>query len=101
MGELPELELRRTALGPTDMTRPESARRTGLWLLAVLLAALIGTATYIVFRRQPPTISAPQSVSKPQAAAPPEAERSLGGEAEPIAIPPLDQTDPLVRTLVR
>ena len=98
MRELPDLELQRTVADPSD-TAPPSRRPTSLWLLAPLLAAVIATTTYIVFLREPLRPPASDAAATPHAAA--LAPRSLGGQAEAIRVPPLDQTDPLARTLVQ
>src|SRR5437879_2486378 len=100
MHEMPDYELQRTVAEPGE-TAPPSKRPTGLWLVVALLTVAIGSATYIVFSRRP--LSPPPSDSAPKTAAVADAPppRSLGGEPEEIAIPPLDQTDPLVRRLAR
>src|SRR3954453_23916196 len=70
-----------------------------MWIAIAVLVVAARTAGYIAFvwRRPPPTQAA---VSRPAAAAatptPP-----LGGKGESIALPPLDATDTLVRTLVQ
>jgi DUF3014 family protein len=63
-----------------------------------LFVVAVGFAIYMVFGRQ---TSAP--VNEQPAAAAPAAERPagpLGGDAEPITVPPLDESDPIVRQLV-
>ena len=92
-----DYELHRT---PSESSPPTQspARPTGLWVAAVLLIAAAGVAAYIAFawraRPVPTAATAPTASAK----APPP---SLGGEGEPITIPPLDASDALVRTLVR
>jgi hypothetical protein len=100
MHELTDYELQRTVAEPGE-TAPPPRRPTGLWLVVALLIAAIGSATYILFGRRPPAPPPSNSVSKPQAVADVPLPRSLGGTAEQIAIPPLDQSDPLVRRLVQ
>src|SRR5579864_4209257 len=100
MHELPDYELQRT-LGEPGETAPPSRRPTRLWLAVALLIATIGTATYIVFSRRPLPPPASDSLSKPPAVADAPPPRSLSGKGEDIAIPPLDQSDPVVRRLVR
>ncbi len=100
MRELLDLDLHRPVAEAGDKvatTRTANSR----WIVGALLAVLLATASYVVFRRQPLPPPAPAPVSKAVAAPPAEAPaRALGGQAEPIALPPLDQTDPLVRKLV-
>ena len=62
----------------------------------LLLVAAAAVAGYIVFgRRAPQVASAPAPVRQPEASKP------LGGEAAPIVLPPLDQSDAVVADLVR
>jgi hypothetical protein len=100
MHELPDYELQRT-VGEPGETAPPPKRSTGLWLVAALLIAAIGAATYMVFSRRPLPPPASDSLSKPHAVADAPPPRSLGGKVEDIAIPPLDHSDPVVRRLVR
>lgn len=62
-----------------------------------LFAAAAAIAAYFAFRRQAPEqkAAAPPAVQATESAVP------LGGEAAPIAVPPLDQSDPVVADLVR
>jgi hypothetical protein len=100
MDQLPDYEIQRTVGDPGE-TAPPPKRPTGLWLVVALLIAAIGSATYIVFSRRPLPPPASDSLSKPHAVADAPPPRSLGGKVEDIAIPPLDQSDPVVRRLVR
>ena len=100
MDELPDYEIQRTVGDPGE-TAPPPQRPTGLWLVVALLIAAVGSATYVVFRRRPLPPPASNSLSKPHAVADAPSPRSLGGKGEQIAIPPLDQSDPVVRSLVR
>jgi hypothetical protein len=100
MDELPDYEIQRTG-GDPDETAPPPRGSTGLWLVVALLIAAVGSATYIVFRRRPLPPPAANSLSNPHAEADAPPPRSLGGKGEQIAIPPLDQSDPVVRSLVR
>lgn len=77
-----------------DRPAPPPRRGSTLALLAaigVLLLALI--AAYIFLRRPPPQVSTPAATTSPAPA--PQAE-----PAEQIVLPPLDDTDPIVRQLV-
>jgi len=97
VNDAPDLELHRTAAEPEFP--PPARRPAGMWIAIAVLVVAACTAGYIAFvwRRPPPTQAA---VSRPAAAAatptPP-----LGGKGESIALPPLDATDTLVRTLVQ
>jgi hypothetical protein len=96
MDDLPDYELERTpsALMPEA---PEPTRSIGLWMCATLLIAAACTAAYVAFMRRPLPAVTPSATSPPTAAEP----LSLGGQAEPIPIPPLGASDAVVRKLVR
>lgn len=67
------------------------------WIvIAVLVAA--GAGMFYYLRREPPPASSAVSDTEVPVGEP---ERPLGADVEPIALPPLDDTDPLVRDLVR
>jgi hypothetical protein len=68
-----------------------------LWVGALVLLIAVGLAGYIVYYRRP--VAAPASATRPVDAQAPA--RPLGGEAENIPVPQLDESDPLVRDLVR
>ena len=97
MSESWERELLKTT---DELPEPSSPRRqAGLWIIAGLLVVAAIVATYVVFRggstpERTTTAEAP-SVKAPQPVLP------LGGDAMSIAVPPLDETDDLVRKLVR
>ena len=76
---------------------PPPRRSAGWWVLAALLIAAAAIAAYIVFGHRP---SAPVPAAE-RAPAPKPAIRPLGGDAASIALPPLDETDALVRELVK
>jgi hypothetical protein len=70
-----------------------------LWLVAAGLVVAIALAAFIGFgvRQTPaPATPAPERTEAPQQPAQP-----LGGDAAPAVLPPLDQTDPIVRELVK
>ena len=78
---------------------PEPPRRPiGLIIAAAAVVAAIAIAAYIAFGRRQPT--EPAAAPAPAAAAQP-SDRPLGGDAASIVLPPLDQSDPVVRELVR
>jgi hypothetical protein len=99
MDELPDYELDRTISEEFAPTRA-ATRPTARWLIVVALVAAAGVAAYFAFvwrPRQVP-IQVARSSPKTSTAEPP---LSLGGSGEPIALPPLDASDALVRRLVR
>ena len=90
--QLADIDLEK-APSPGDGVPPPP--RTQLPVVALVVAAvlLFGlTAAYVFLRRAPAASEAPANVAKPAPA--PEARR------EEIALPPLDETDPIVRQLV-
>jgi hypothetical protein len=98
---LPDYELLKAPAEPIPEIPPQ--RAVGWWVAAgLVLAALI---VYVAFGRRgtpPPGAPAPQQVAaQPSAPGPRDGSvQPLGGEAAPIAVPPLDQSDPTVRELV-
>ena len=66
-------------------------------VIAVLVAA--GAGMFYYLRREPPPTT-PSGVSETEVPVA-EPDRPLGAEVEPIDLPPLDETDPIVRELVR
>jgi hypothetical protein len=88
-----DYELHKTPSDDFDVAPPR--RRAVLWVAgaALLLAALAGGYFMYSRNRTPePVAATPAPVEQPQ---------PLGGDAAPIAVPPLDETDALVRDLVR
>jgi hypothetical protein len=71
-------------------------RSIGVWIAVLLLIAAAAVAAYIVFVRR-----ATQPVTTATAPARPAESKALGGEASPIVLPPLDQSDAVVADLVR
>ncbi len=96
MSDLPDYELQKTP-GESDPPTRSSRPSSGVWVAVALLIAAVGAAAYLAFAWRPRP--AAQPTSAPTAAARPAP--SLGGNAEPFAIPPLDASDAIVRTLVR
>src|SRR5688500_4464533 len=98
MIDVRDYELRKTTTEPPDVP---PARPAGLWIAAAVLVDGIAAAAYIVFFSGG---GGTQSETGSRAAAPAnralEQPRPLGGEAEAIALPPLAETDALVRELV-
>jgi len=90
MPDVSELELFKTE-------QPTPTRRSvGLWIaVVVILTAALATLLVLVWRRP---AASPPAAAHTEAA--PRPSRGLGGEAEPITLPPLNESDALVRELV-
>jgi hypothetical protein len=94
--DLGDYELRQdSAHAPPRTARPPA---WGRWMAALLIVAAGAAAAYVFWRRAPVT---PADTGAGTPAAETRAPRQpLGGAAEPIDVPPLGATDPLVRQLV-
>ena len=96
MADPSDYELLKT---PSERPRRVQPRRpAGLWVAVAGLVAATAIAAYIAFggRQEPESATAaPEGVG---AAQPPQ---PLGGDPASIVVPPLDESDPLVRELVR
>jgi hypothetical protein len=77
-----------------------SERPVEWWIAGGLLFVAAVAAAYLMFGKRPATAPAVTTASTPAAAAK-EPARPLGGEGDAIAIPPLGESDAVVRTLVR
>jgi hypothetical protein len=106
MAEVPDVELLK---GPEDLFSREAPpkRPMGAWELAALAVAALAVvgaaaAVYVLFvgRAAPPLTTAPTTPAPASVAAPPAAQ-PLGSDVAPIDLPPLAESDPLVRTLVK
>ena len=95
MAEVQDYELLKTPHEPSTVRTPD--RPFWPWLAGAALLAAIALAVYVAAGR---TLT-PPSAPVVQRAATPAATRPLGGEAAAIDVPPLAETDPLVRELVR
>jgi len=69
------------------------------WVLAAAFVAGVAAVAYIEFRG--PGQPAPVATTRRDRDLPPDAAANLGGAAMPVVVPPLDQSDPVVRELVR
>src|SRR5262249_39991855 len=88
-----EYEFQRDTLEPPS-ERPR--RSIGWWIVALLVLAGAAAGVYLTFVKrmvQAPVTPPPPAIREPA--------EPLGGQPEPIALPPLDESDALVRTLVR
>ena len=99
MNDLPDYELHKASADSPPATL-SSTRRLGVGVAIALLIAGVGIAVYvaIAWRSRPAPTLLPASAPTATAEEPPP---SLGGQGEPIALPALDASDELVRTLVR
>lgn len=95
--DLPDYELVQPGGKPPDLPPPR--RRLGMWLVVAGLVVATAIAAYIAFggrQTSVPVTTEPEHVEAPQQPVQP-----LGGNAASIVLPPLDQTDSLVRDLVK
>ena len=99
MDELPDFELHKTADESSPVTSLRSPR-AGQWVVVAMLLAGAAVAAYIAFAWRPRPAPAPAATSAP-AATTPVPPTSLGGTGDSIMLPPLDDSDALVRTLVQ
>jgi hypothetical protein len=99
MNDLLNYELERIPEEASPRTLPRT-RTAGKWVVLALLLAAAGAAVYFAFARQARPVPMPAATSE-HATAAEELPPSLGGRGDPIALPPLEASDALVRTLVR
>jgi hypothetical protein len=92
-----DLDLQNTA--PPPGARPPGRRSPAAWMAAAVIVAILGVAAYWYYARGiAPALPVPAQVSDPADAPPPP--QPLGGQPEPIDVPPLDMSDEVVRKLV-
>jgi len=77
---------------------PESPRPIGVWIAVAVLVIAAGIAAYFALggARQTETATEPEAVAAVEPPVEP-----LGTEAEMVDVPPLEESDPVVRDLVR
>jgi len=92
----PDYDLHRTTGELFDSTLQPS-RPVGLWIAIALFLAVAGAAAYLAFLWRP----RPAAPAATRAAASSAAETPLGGQGDAITIPPLDDSDSVVRMLVQ
>src|SRR5688572_18839358 len=90
-----DIDLDRDRSIPENVGAPAPQRRRPAALIIVLVLVLALVGAYIYLRRPPS--EAPSAGAKP--ATPPAARQGVKGDT--IVLPPLDETDPLIRELVR
>lgn len=97
----PDVDALRQHEEPPFPGEPPPGRPVGLWLL-ILAVLAAGAGTYFFVNRQDTASVAPAAATSAPAAieTPPQAARPLGGDVTPIDLPPLDQSDPVIRALV-
>ena len=93
MPNILDYELQKTPDEPPAPPR----RSAGFWVLAALLIGAAAIAAFIVFRGRPAAPAPAAERVQPQQPA----SQPLGGEAASITLPPLDESDVLVRELVK
>ena len=98
---LPDPNLSDFELLPNPDGPAPRRQRHGLWLLILLIVVLAVIAYVVVTTRQRASIPQAITTAPHPAETPKPLERPLGGDATPIALPPLGETDPIVRQLVR
>jgi len=98
MDRLDDFRLRSDAEQPPE-PEPGQGPRAPLWIAAVLLAAAAVTVGVVLYNRSSPP-PASDAAAQAKAAAQAEARQPLGPAVEPIDLPPLVLTDPLVRELL-
>lgn len=96
MLDIQEYELRKT---PGEPPPEDPGRSIGVRIAATVLVVAIGIAAYIVFGGR--KASGPATAPQPVATSPrPQPVDPLGRDAAAIVLPPLDETDAVVRELV-
>jgi hypothetical protein len=85
---------------PPPGQEPARGSRALLWLAAALLVVGAVVAGVVLMRRSAPAPAAVDAVPQATAAPQTEGRAPLGPEVEPIELPPLVLTDPLVRELL-
>jgi len=94
MADAHDFELEKTSDEPP--MEPPAARPSWLWLVIAALAVATAAAFYLVATRRTPPSATTQVGAAQKAQV-----RPLGGTAAAIDVPPLDQSDPVVRELVK
>jgi hypothetical protein len=99
MNDLNDYDLQRTS-DEASWTVPRSRPPLGLWIALASFVIAIGIAGYLAWGWPTRPAATTTATSAPTAAAkqPPP---SLGGNPEPITLPPLDASDAVVRMLVQ
>jgi hypothetical protein len=86
--------------GPPPEQESDRGSRAPLWIAAALLVVAAAVAGVVLFKRPAQTPAAEPSAQLATASPQAEARQPLGPDVEPIELPPLVLTDPLVRDLL-
>ena len=99
MTDLGDIDIERSEKAPITVPPPRSANH-GMWAVALAAAVVVAAgAWYITSRKQPPAPPARTVPAAPQAIVPERPAAPLV-QAAAVDLPPLPQTDPIVRELV-
>lgn len=85
---------------PPPGQEPDRASRTPIWMAALLLAIAVAVAVGVILLRRPGQPPASEPAAQAGAAPQTDVREPLGPAVEPIELPPLVLTDPLVRELL-
>ena len=85
---------------PPPGQEPDRASRTPIWMAALLLAIAVAVAVGVILLRRPGQPPASEPAAQAAAAPQTDVREPLGPAVEPIELPPLVLTDPLVRELL-
>jgi hypothetical protein len=97
MRDISDVDLEKTEPIPLGRV-PEQQRPPVVWIVTGLIVLAAAVVAYLYFGRHQATDTTAGEASAPAAAT--SRDRPLGGTPEPIDVPPLAETDPLVRRLV-
>jgi hypothetical protein len=84
---------------PQDVSPRVPERPLGRWFAGAALLVVLASAGYFFLTREQPQ-SAPAAPAASSAARPADSTQPLGAEVEPIELPPLGESDALVREMV-
>jgi DUF3014 family protein len=95
---LSDYDLRPGSDGLLPSLPPERRRRSAVWILVLLLLVAAGAAVYYFYR--PQTVRDAETGASKPAAAGRDARTALGGDPMKVDLPPIDESDEIVRRLV-
>jgi hypothetical protein len=94
-----DIELRQSSTESRPLQPPEPSRGSKVWIVVAIILAAIGVGLYFAIRPQPVEQQpAPQTAKPTPPAQDPRA--ALGGNAMDVTLPPIDESDEIVRKLV-
>lgn len=102
MREEPEFDIEKPA-SEEPAERGSDGTSVVTWILGIIVVVAAGFAGYYLIGRSPvPTdVKTVETPALPPASAPTAAAKPLGSDAPPVDVPPLDQSDAVVRSLVK